>query len=120
MRKHAPVDRSGSSRHFVFVRIVKEAFLLASGKKHAQAARHLEVWRKTVRMAEWRNLVDLRKTYPETDLVEVGSGRRVLVFNIRRNEFRLIVAVHDNREIVYVLRFMTHAEYSKDLWKATL
>lgn len=48
------------------------------------------------------------------------SGRQVLVFNIRRNDYRLIVATHFNRQIVYTLRFMTHAEYSKDDWKETL
>ena len=33
---------------------------------------------------------------------------------------RLIGAAHFNRQIVYTLRFMTHAEYSKDRWKDTL
>ena len=46
--------------------------------------------------------------------------RQVLVFNIRRNDYRLIVAAHFNRQIVYTLRFVTHAEYSKNRWKETL
>lgn len=64
--------------------------------------------------------MDVRRTYPGTDAVSVRSGRQVLVFNIRRNDYRLIVATHFNRQIVYTLRFMTHAEYSKDDWKETL
>jgi len=44
----------------------------------------------------------------------------LLAFNIRRNDYRLIAAAHFNRQIVYTLRFMTHAEYSKDRWKDTL
>ena len=68
----------------------------------------------------WRNLVEVRRTYPGTDAVKVRSGRTVLVFNIRRNDYRLIVAAHFNRQIIYTLRFMTHAEYSKDRWKETL
>jgi mRNA interferase HigB len=80
----------------------------------------LDVWRKTVKAAGWRNLVDVRRSYPGTDAVTVRSGRTVLVFNLRRNDYRLIVAVHFNRQIVYTLRFMTHAEYSKDRWKDTL
>jgi mRNA interferase HigB len=44
----------------------------------------------------------------------------VLIFNLRRNDDRLIAAAHYNRPIVYALRFMTHAEYSKDRWKETL
>ena len=102
------------------MRIIKEAFLVAAGREHPPAARHLDLWRKFVRAATWNNLVDVRMTYPDTDTVGVRSGRRVLVFNIRRNDYRLIVAAHFNRQIVYALRFMTHAEYSKDRWKETL
>ena len=80
----------------------------------------MDAWRRFVRAANWRNLVEVRITYPDTDLVRVRSGRKVLVFNIRRNDYRLIVAAHFNRQIVYTLRFMTHAEYSKDRWKETL
>ena len=102
------------------MRIIKEAFLVGAGREHPAAARHLDVWRKTVRMAAWRNLVDVRKSYPDTAAVKVRSGRQVLVFNIRRNDYRLIAAVHFNRQIVYTLRFMTHSEYSKDRWKDRL
>jgi mRNA interferase HigB len=102
------------------VRIIKEPFLVAAGRKHPPAARHLDVWRKTVKAATWRNLVDVRRSYPDTDSVKVRSGRTVLIFNIRRNDYRLIAAAHFNRQIIYTLRFMTHAEYSKDRWKETL
>lgn len=74
----------------------------------------------TVKQAVWRNLVDVRRNYPDTDSARVRSGRTVLIFNIRRNDYRLIVAAHFNRQIVYTLRFMTHAKYSKDRWKDTL
>ncbi len=102
------------------MRIINEAFLVAAGRRHPPAARHLDAWRKLVKTAAWRNLVDVRQTYPDTDSVTVRSGRQVLVFNIRRNDYRLIVAAHYNRQIVYTLRFMTHVEYSKDRWKDTL
>jgi mRNA interferase HigB len=102
------------------VRIIKEAFLVAAAREHPRAARPLDAWRKFVKAAAWRNLVDVRRTYPGTDAVKVRSGRQVLVFNIRRNDYRLIVAAHFNRQIVYTLRFMTHAKYSKDRWKDTL
>ena len=102
------------------MRIIKEAFLVAKGREHPPAARHLDVWRKTVKKAAWRNLVDVRQSYPGTDTVKVCSGRTVLIFNLRRNDYRLIAAAHFNRQIVYALRFMTHAEYNEDRWKETL
>jgi mRNA interferase HigB len=102
------------------VRIIKEAFLVAAGRDHPPVSRHLETWRQTVKAAAWRTLVDVRRSYPDTDSVKVRSGRAVLIFNLRRNDYRLIAAVHFNRQISYTLRFMTHAEYSKDRWKDTL
>ena len=48
------------------------------------------------------------------------SGRTVCIFNIRRNEYRLIAAVHFNRQIVFTLRFLTHAEYALAQWKNEL
>ncbi len=113
-------DNAGARIQIVSVRIIAEAFLVETGRKYPQAARHLDARRKVVRMAAWRNLVEVRRTYPDADMVRVGTGRQTLVFNIRRNDYRLIVAVHFNRQIVYTLRFMTHAEYSKDRWKETL
>ena len=42
------------------------------------------------------------------------------VFNICGNKYRLIAAIHYNRQRVYVLRLLRHAEYSKDFWKDRL
>ena len=64
--------------------------------------------------------MDARKTFPHADQVKVKSGRTVTVFNVRGNEFRLITAIHYDRRKVFVLNFLTHAEYSKDTWKNRL
>jgi mRNA interferase HigB len=44
----------------------------------------------------------------------------VVVFNVGGDDFRLVCAVHFNTGMVFALRFMTHAEYSKDAWKDEL
>ena len=106
--------------HSVRVRIVKEKFLKDVAEEYPKAARYLVAWVRIVRLAVWRNLAEVRQNYPSADLVRVGSGKPVLVFNVCGNTYRLIVAMHYNRQIVYTLRFMTHAEYSKDRWKETL
>ena len=68
----------------------------------------------------WPNLAELRRVIPSADEVPVASGRRVVIFNIGGNKYRLIAAVHYNTQIVYALLFMTHAEYNKDKWKKVL
>ena len=65
-------------------------------------------------------MVDVRRTFPSTDMVKVSSGRQVLGFNVCGNEFRLIVAVHFDRQKMFILRLLSHAEYSKENWKAEL
>lgn len=90
------------------------------GDRHADARAALEAWKETVKQARWGNLAETRQTFASADEVRVASARPVTVFNIRGNRYRLITAIHYNTGIVYVMRFFTHAEYSRDDWKDTL
>ena len=102
------------------MRIIKTTFLKAAAEEYPKAAGYLETWRDTVERAVWRSLVDVRRTYPATDSVRTRSGRKVLVFNVCGNDYRLIAAAHFNTQVIFTLRFLTHAEYSKDKWKNEL
>lgn len=77
-------------------------------------------WLARTREAMWANLAETRKTFPTADAVKVDSRRTATVFDIRGNEFRLITAIHYNTQLVFTMKFMTHAEYSKDRWKGDL
>ena len=55
---------------------------------------------------------------PASVPVAVKSGKTATVFNIK--SFRLITAIHYNRQIVYILLFLTHTEYERGQWKNTL
>jgi mRNA interferase HigB len=70
-----------------------------------------------VRPVRWGSFAELCRTFPSADLVTEKSGRKVVVFNVGGNEFRLVCAVHFNAGMVFTLRFMSHVEYSKDNWK---
>ena len=64
---------------------------------------------------------DVKRVYGHrVDFVQVKSGRTVTVFDIANNNYRLIVAIHDTSSRVYVLRFLTHAEYDEETWKEEL
>ncbi len=84
------------------------------------AAASLERWIALTRAAIWTNFENLKSTFDSADAVEVASGHRVVVFNISGNKFRLITAIHYDVRKVSVLRFLTHAEYSKEKWKQEL
>lgn len=106
--------------HFVFIRIITEIFLKKTATQFPEAAEWLNAFQRAARTARWKNIVDLRRPYPHADAVTVKSGRAVIVLNVAGNKYRLLTAVHFNRQIIYILRFMTHAEYSKDHWKNEL
>lgn len=102
------------------MRIIKESYLRDAARAYPKAAKYLTVWIVTVRAAQWDNLADLWRVYPNADQVVVRSGKSVIVFNVCGNTYRLIVAIHFDRQMVYTLRFFTHGEYSKGRWKDEL
>jgi mRNA interferase HigB len=102
------------------VRIIAEGTIREWANDHARAATSLRQWVRVVRPARWASFAQMRRTFPSADRVTVRSGRSVVVFNLGGNDFRLICAVHFNTGMVFALRFMTHAEYSKDTWKNEL
>ena len=102
------------------MRIITPATVNKWASRHVDAAGALEKWMTLVENGRWKNLVELRAVISSADEVTVHSGRRVVVFNIGGNKYRLIAAVHYNTQIVYAMLFMTHAEYDKDRWKKVL
>lgn len=72
----------------------------------------LENWYRIVSKSDVGNFSDLRMTFPSAD--QVGD---LTVFNISGNKFRLIAAIHYNRQILYIREILTHAEYDKNKWR---
>lgn len=102
------------------MRIIKRATLAAYWRRNAQARSGLLHWHRRAKEGRWRDLQDLRKTFPHADVVKVASGRSVTVFNIAGNRHRLITATHYNRQMLFTLMVLTHAEYSRGDWKDVL
>jgi mRNA interferase HigB len=78
---------------------------------HPNADMPLRGWFTQTSAADWQTFNDVRATFPSAD--RVGN---CTVFNIGGNNFRLIARVFLTSHKVYVLRVMTHAEYSREDW----
>jgi mRNA interferase HigB len=74
--------------------------------------KQVEGWYTAVRKANWRSLEDIRQIYRDADAV--GN---FVVFNIKGNDYRLIVGIDYEDQTVYFKYLLTHAEYDKDRWK---
>ena len=102
------------------MRIIKRSMLAAYGERNPQAEAGLSHWHTLAKAGRWTCLQDVRATFPHADAVTVNSGRSVVVFNIAGNKYRLIAAIHYNRQLAFTLMVLTHAEYDKGKWKEVL
>ena len=75
--------------------------------KHPQAETPLRAWYADASRADWKTPADIKAAHRNASFV--GSNR--VVFNIKGNNYRLIVAVHYNRGMMYIRFIGTHAEY---------
>ncbi len=75
--------------------------------RHPQAAQALKAWTHEARNASWKTPQDIRQRYSSASFL----GHNRVVFNIKGNEYRLIVAVADQFEAVYIKCIGTHAQY---------
>ena len=104
---------------YALMRIITRKFLEEAKRIHPKARAPLDHWHRITRLAQWQNFAQTRQTFSHADQVTVKSKRTVTVFNFT-NDFRLITAIHYNRQEVYTLRFLTHAEYDKKEWIKSL
>ena len=79
------------------------------GRKDQKAVKSaLDAWFHEVQNASWKAPTDVVRSYANASIV----GDRV-VFNIKGNSYRLVVAVDYRRQIVFIKWLGTHAAYDK-------
>jgi mRNA interferase HigB len=82
---------------------------LRGGKDHRTAKSALDSWFHEAQRADWHGPADVVQDYANASLV--GSDR--VLFNIKGNSYRLVVAVDYPRQIVFIKWIGTHAAYGK-------
>lgn len=89
------------------MRVIAVSTLRDFWMKHPQAETPLRSWFADASRADWKNPADIKAAHRNASFV---SSNRV-VFNIKGNDYRLIVAVHYNRGMMYIRFVGTHTEY---------
>ena len=77
--------------------------------KHPQSKSSLEAWWNEAKAANWQNSQQIKEQYAIASFV--GNNR--VVFNIKGNDFRLVVAVAYRFGALYIKFVGTHEEYNK-------
>lgn len=91
------------------MRLVNRDKLVAFKRKHAASRGPIDAWEAEVRKASWRSWSDVQSGFPRASWI--GEGR--VVFDIKGNDYRLVVLVRFQLGIVFIERIGTHAEYDK-------
>ncbi|MCC5944067.1 MAG: type II toxin-antitoxin system HigB family toxin [Bernardetiaceae bacterium] len=77
--------------------------------EYADAEAPLRAWYHEVKAAEWKNSNELKEQYKNASIV--GDGR--VVFNIKGNDYRLVVAINYEFQVTFIRFVGTHKEYDK-------
>ena len=91
------------------MRIIKPKTLSDFWENHADAETPLKAWLDVARLAQWEKPIDIKADYANASIV---ADNRV-VFNIKGNDYRLVVKFHYNTKIGYIRFIGTHEEYDK-------
>jgi mRNA interferase HigB len=89
------------------MRVIAVSTLRAFWVRHPDAEQPLKAWYEEATNAKWTQPADIKVRYRSASVLK---SRRV-VFNIKGNDYRLIVAIAYQLQIVYVKFVGTHAEY---------
>ena len=69
----------------------------------------LDAWFDEVRKASWASTVDVKRLYASASIVSADR----IVFNIKGNDYRLVVAVDFEKAIVWIKWLGTHRDYDR-------
>jgi mRNA interferase HigB len=89
------------------VRVIARRALREFWQRHPDAEMSLRAWFKEATDAVWETPADIKARYPSASLLP----RNRVVFNIRGNRYRLVVAVRYDLGIVFIRFVGTHADY---------
>jgi mRNA interferase HigB len=90
------------------MRIIAKKTLREFWERHAAAEGPLLAWYREVEHEDWATPADVKAKYGSASIV--GSER--VVFNIKGNDYRLVVRINYAYRIVYVRFVGTHADYN--------
>jgi mRNA interferase HigB len=89
------------------MRVIAVKTLREFWRRHADAEQSLRAWHDEACNANWTQPADIKALYRNASILK---NRRV-VFNIKGNDYRLVVALAYNTRIVFVKFVGTHAQY---------
>lgn len=91
------------------MRVIAKRTLVKFWERNKEAEQPLLAWHDIVKEANWKNFNDVKTVFKNSSIV--GNDR--LVFNIKGNDYRLVVKADFKWRVFYIRFIGTHKEYDK-------
>jgi mRNA interferase HigB len=91
------------------MRIISRKMLKEFWERHPDIRQPLQAWYDDAKHAEWKSPSDIKAIYRNASFV--GNNR--VVFNLKGNSDRLVVAIRYENGIVFIRFVGTHQEYDR-------
>ncbi|MFT6191275.1 MAG: mRNA interferase HigB [Polaribacter sp.] len=91
------------------MRIITKRTLRVSWTLYPETEQQLTAWFRETEKANWQSLNDLKKEYLSVSILEDNRD----VFNIKGNNYRLIVKFNVEYQLCWIRFIGTHAAYDK-------
>ena len=82
---------------------------LAGHKDQSAVKASLDAWFDEARKARWRSAAEVKRSYATASIVTAEQ----IVFNVKGNTYRLVVAVDFEKRIVWIKWIGTHKDYDQ-------
>lgn len=93
----------------LLMRIVSRKKLREFWEYHSDAQQPLQAWHDDTKRASWKSPADIKAVYRTASFI----GKNRVVFNLKGNAYRLVVAIQYDHGIVFIRFIGTHREYDR-------
>lgn len=91
------------------MRVIAHRALVTFYLDQPDAKAAIENWYTKTTAATWKSFADIKRDFNSVDSV----GNQHFVFNLKKNDYRLVVVIKFHIKMVYIRFIGTHREYDK-------
>ncbi len=91
------------------MRVIALRTLREYWQQHSDSQASLEAWYDDAKRADWKSPAQIKAAYRSASII--GNSR--VVFNVKGNDYRLVVRVAYQHGVVYIRFIGTHREYDR-------
>jgi mRNA interferase HigB len=88
-------------------RIFAKSTLREFWELHPDSEQHLKTWYDTALSSSWRTPNEIKQTYRNASILREGR----IVFNIKGNDYRLVVKFNFEKQWIFIRFIGTHEDY---------